>query len=158
MIRFEAAYTEAMVAKAARTFLTRRVPMRSLAVLVVIVLGSAGLLLWSGERGWIVGVLVSVPAVCMMMAAAIWRAQLLQARARLRRMDPKTVQISLSPEGLSFSSSLGYAEVPWRMVTEVWVCPGFWMVFTAPNSYNIVPSASIPAAAWALARTHVPVH
>lgn len=157
MIRFEVAYTEAMVAKAARTFLTRRVPLRSLAVLVVIVLGSAGLLLWSGERSWIVGVLISVPLLCALMAAAVWRAQLLQARARLQRMDPKTASICLGPDGLSVSSSLGYTEVPWRMVTEVWVCPGFWMVFTAPNSYNIVPTASIPAAAWALARANVPV-
>lgn len=157
MIRFEATYTEAMVAKAARTFLTRRVPLRSLSVLVVIVLVSAGLLLWRGDRGWIVGVLVSVPLVCGLMAAAVWRAQLLQSRARLRRMNPKTVDISLGPDGLSFSSSLGHAEVPWRIVTEVWVCPGFWMVFTAPNSYNIVPTAPIPAAAWALARANVSV-
>ena len=157
MIRFEAAYTEAMVAEAARVFISRRLPLRALGVLICAVWACAGLLAWGGGQGWIVGVLVSIPLLAVGVAGAAWRAQLMQSRARLRRMDPAVASITLGPHGMDVASSLGRAAVPWSTVTEVWVRPGFWMVFTAPNSYNIVPSVSMPRGTLELVRTHVPV-
>ena len=144
--RFTVTYDEATVRRAVRTFMWRRLFATAwfagVAVLIL-ALAAAGLSSRSALLLWSAGFLLALTSSLVLL---VWRAHLGGGLGRLRAMSPPAVEVIVSPGRLAFRSSLGEAALPWSSFTEVWRTPTFWLLFTAPGSFNVLPVAGVEAA------------
>lgn len=141
VLRFTVRYDEAMVRRAVTVFMRRRVFATAWfagAVALGLGLVVAGLV---GPRSSRLSLEAGVFLLGFLGAVIVlvWRAHLGASLGRLRAMSSPEVEVAVSTDHLSFRSSLGAAEIPWEGYTEVWRLPTFWMLFTAPSAFNVLP-------------------
>lgn len=109
-----------------------------------------------GNSGWpdliVALVVLAVPAMILV----VWIARYREAMGKLQRMGGGQAHFTLDEHGLTITSELGGAMIPWKTVTEAWERPASWMVFTAPNAFFTLPTGEIPADALAFLRDYLP--
>ena len=55
-------------------------------------------------------------------------------------------------EAFSIKSSIGGSTTPWSRFTEVWLLPKCWMLFTAPDQFQILLITDTPPEALAFVK------
>ncbi len=141
-------YSEAMVRRAVRVFVWRRLR-RMLWIEVVLV--AAVLLGW---RAWplIAGTALTLSALLLLTVLLVWRAHWRHSVGVFRAMDPPEADFSFDEQGLSARSSEGAVTLPWRKFAEAWEQPGFWMLLIGTNAFITLPLDGLPAEAEAFVR------
>ncbi len=144
---YRVTYTEAMVRDAVRSFVWQRFvrEQKGLWLAAAGLLVLLAILLWRGDRSWVVGVLAVVVLLPVLLLVAGWAAHSRNTVGRFRRMPTPSAEVAFREEGLSFASELGSAQLPWSVITDIWERPGYWMIFTAPNQFSTLPTATIAA-------------
>lgn len=138
--QFTAHYTEDLVRLAAKKFMVRRVLLNPWTWVITLFLTiSLMVYLWQGDRSWKVGFLGSSLALLICAIVALWRAHLMNSRAKLRRMQHPTINFLANENGIFATSGSGSVNFPWSLIQEVWPGAHFWMFFLAPNDFFIVP-------------------
>lgn len=143
---FRGRYTAEMVRDAVQTYVCRRLVIEQKGMWVATLAMTALLawMLWNGQRDWSTGVVGAVVALPFLFLIAGWRAHSVNTVGRFARMKDPVAEIAYDEETLSFASDLGRAQVPWSSLTEVWQRPGYWMIFSAKNQFNILPDVGMP--------------
>ena len=100
--------------------------------------------LWSGDRSWVLGLYASVTLLLPALVLLAWHGQRRGALDRLRRLDGPVAHVGVSADGLSIRTSLGSGVLPWSSLTEIWEMKDYWLVFVAPNQFNVLPVRDLP--------------
>jgi hypothetical protein len=151
-------YTEAMVRDAVNTYVRRRLIGETKASWIIMLFFAILLvsLIWNGDRSWFVGAVGVAVLAPFLLVAIGWRAHFINTVGRFRRMQAPVAQVTLHEDRLSLASDLGSGDLTWPSFTEVWERPGYWMVFSGRNQFNIVPIANIPGDELAWLRGKLP--
>lgn len=155
---FRLTYTEPMVRDAVWTYVRRRLIGETRASWVVAALLAillAGMVV-NGDRSWLVGALAAAVAAPFLLVAVGWRAHFANTVGRFRSMREPVAEVRMSEDGLSFASELGTSDLKWPGFTEAWERPGYWMLFTGRNQFNVLPTGTIPPERLAWLRGKIP--
>lgn len=138
-------YTEAMVRDAVKTFVWRRGVIVRKGLWIADGLAMCALVWanWSCGTVWLFNLLAALP-LCLI--ALMWIVHTRNTVGKFRRMRYPVATIAFEDEGLSTSSDLGRALIPWSTISEIWERPGYWMLFTAPNQFMTLPIETVPLA------------
>ena len=153
----ELRYTEPVMRRAVRVFVSRRLLRRGWLWLAAATLLLTSLFLgwWTGPTfaaGWALASLVFLAAF----VTAVWRAHFANTVGRYRAMDPPTARFTFDAAAMTVASNLGESTLPWSSFTAVWETDGAWMLFLAPNQFMTLPTADLCAEAQAFLRTRLP--
>ena len=152
----ELRYTEPVLRRAVRVFVSRRVLRRGWLWVAAGLLLTSLVLDWltgpSFAAGWALASLVFLVAL----VAAVWRAHYTNTVGRYRAMDPPTARFTFDAAAMTVASSLGESTLPWSSFTAVWDIDGAWMLFLAPNQFMTLPTTDLCAEAQAFLRTRLP--
>ena len=153
----ELRYTEPVLRRAVRVFVSRRLLRRGW-----LWLAAAGLLLtslvlgwWTGPSfaaGWGLASLVFLAAF----VAAVWRAHSTNTVGRYRVMDPRTARFTFDAAAMTVASTSGRARCPGRASPPFGRSTVHGVLFLAPNHYMTLPTADLCAEAKAFLRTMLP--
>ena len=91
------------------------------------------------SKGWLTGAL---GAVVFMYAALSLYAYVYQRKRILdlyRMMNDPEVRWTLNENSLATKSSVGYSEMPWSSITELWKFSDLWLLFLARNAFITLP-------------------
>ncbi len=141
-------YTEEIVRDAVRTFVWRQgiANQKGLWVTEAVMIALLAWLLWSGERGWLVGVLGVIVLLPPGLIVAIWVAHHRNTVGKFRRMTTRRADFAFLNDGLEIMSELGTTKISWTAITGIWEKPDYWMIFIAPNQFVTLPMQTISAA------------
>lgn len=147
---FTVHYTEALVGAAVRAFVWRRAIVgfgwSGLIALVLFAVGAAADINY-GDRGWVLGVFLAVPVFLLIMLLTVWIAHYRNSLGKLRAMKTPQAQWALADETWMVAADTGSATMPWSAITDIWMLPGFWMLFTGISQFVTLPTADVPQAA-----------
>ncbi|WP_323013300.1 YcxB family protein [Devosia sp.] len=138
-------YTQEIVSGAVKAFVWRRgiADQKGLWAAEIAMLVFLVGLLWSGERGWLVGVVGVVVLLVPCLIGAMWVAHHRNTVGKFRRMSSPRANFVFGEDGFEVVSELGEARLPWSTVTEIWERPGYWMLFTDPNQFMTLPVQTV---------------
>lgn len=144
--RYRGRYTVEMARDAVKAYVFRRLVSEQKGLWIATVAMTALLiwLLWTGQRDWFTGVIGAAVVLPFLFLIAGWRAHAANTVGRFVRMKEPVAEIAYDEETLSFASDLGRAQIPWSSLSEVWQRPGYWMIFSAKNQFNILPDQDMP--------------
>ena len=124
--------------------------------LAIHTIGPVGVVVWvlfvawllqrvvAGERSVFVGALGAFVVLVAFYYGAAFVGAHRRAVAAFDRLSDKTSEFVFTEHGLSMRYDLGYRELPWRAVAEVWRTRRAWIViFTARSGYLVLPIADI---------------
>lgn len=151
-------YTEEIVRDAVRTFVWRRgvAGKKALWLAEAAMIAFLIWLLWKGEQGWLIGVIVAAVPLAPCLMVAVWIAHHRNTVGKFRRMSSHQADFTFSNEGLEVTSELGSAKIPWSGVTEIWEKPDYWMLFTAPSQFMTLPVQAMTLTDREFLRSKVP--
>lgn len=141
-------YSEDIVRDAVRTFVWRRgiASQKGLWAAEAVMIALLIWLLWSGERGWLVGAFGVVIVLPPGLIIAMWVAHHRNTVGKFRSMPTRRADFVFLNEGFEVASELGASKIPWSTITEIWERPDYGMLFTAPNQFVTLPIQTIPEA------------
>lgn len=150
-------YSRPMVREAVRSYVVRRLIGEQKAVWIGAALTVAALayLLWRGERDWLVGVIAMLAVLPWLFLLAGWRAHHVNSVGRFDAMRSPAADFAFDDDGITVTSDLGSARLPWSSLTELWERQGYWMLFSAPNQFNILPVDGIAPDVLAFVRSRI---
>lgn len=139
---YSVAWTEAMANDAVNTYVLRRV-VRGQKLFWIVALIMLALFMWLLERGdrtWVLGMAGVGASLPWLLLALVWTAHWRNTVGKLRRMPEPVGTVTFQPDGLAFDSGLGSGTLSWAALTDVWERPGYMMVFSGDQQFNIVPT------------------
>lgn len=135
-------YSEPMIRRAVRAFWWRTTgPAYFVAVLLVLV--ALCLALARGDYSWWTGMLGSVLALAVVMAASVYVVHLRSSLGRLRRMRTPEATLELDTDRFRVTSDAGMSELPWSVLTEIWCFPEFWLLFVSRAQFLTLPTSDL---------------
>lgn len=139
-MRYEvtAEYSEALVRTAGRRFLVKFLGWKSL-VAWLVMLACLGLVLASGEQGWLAGAVGALVVLMPIFVASAAVGYYRRGRAALRKMKTPHVQWVFDDTGISVQSDLSTGSVPWPMLEKLWCFPEVWLFFVTKGVYSMLP-------------------
>ena len=96
-----------------------------------------------GDRSWLVGAVGAVLVVGLGVAASSFITQRRSALQRLRNLGLLEVTIEVHEAHLRMESGAGSSEIPWKLITEVWTYPDFWLVCLSPSQFFTLPTEDL---------------
>jgi hypothetical protein len=136
-------YDRAMIGEAAWRYWRRSIgwvmPLASWLLLVVLVL-----LLRSGDRSWVVGVLGAILVLALAVAAAIFVVPYRRALARFQAMSSPSAEFVFRESGFAVRSELGASEVGWNTVERILRAKRVWLLVLRGATYLTLPLADLP--------------
>ena len=143
-MRYEvtAQYSEALIKTAVRRLTMKHLGWKvavvwSLMLIVLVVL------LWNGERDWLVGALGMTLVISMLVSLAAYVKSRRNALAFFRARTTGTTQFVFDDEGFSAASDLGTSTFRWRIIRKVWRFPEAWLLFYSNGTYSTLPTACL---------------
>jgi len=140
--------TEAMVRRAVRVFLWRRVYARSWLWLGVVALLFVSVVVEAGS--------VAVLAVACAIGGIFLWLQWANTLKRVRRMTPPEANVTFAEAKMTLSSSAGRATLAWPDCTEMWDLGGVLMLFSAPFQFILLPLDGLSPEMVAFVRARLP--
>lgn len=149
---FEVIYTESTLRGAVQTYIFRRfvADQKRLWVLSGLMAAMAVYFAWKGQPAWVIALAASAALMAPVLAALGWWVHLSSTLETFKRMGSPRASIGFRDDALILASDQGKGELPWSVLTEIWDRPGYWMIFTGRNRFNVIPKANVPedAQAW----------
>lgn len=157
--RFKVLYNEAMLKEGIKAVLRRRAREMGRMFWMVYALLSCltAYFLWSGDRSWVVGILLSVIVLVPLVLFFLMRTYFQQTMGRFARMRRPEGFFALREDELSVSSDVGQSRFGWSHVIYVWEWSEAWIFFLAPGNFFFLPLAGVPPEALAFIREKVTV-
>jgi hypothetical protein len=152
-------YTEAIVKRAAWYFLWRFVRRDVVIGSILVILGLVAVLLWNLEWPHLVilaGLGVALIVIMTWLGLSITRGSL----ARFRALGNPTVAWRFSEDTFATKSDLGSAETKWEIISEVWQCPGVWLLFFGKwgGGYTCLPTQGLSPEVQDYILSHIRAH
>ena len=103
------------------------VPLIGIRLVIALVVTTASLawLVAHGDRSWFVGVVATVPVLCVAFIVAVYVIHYRNAMRKFKTMGDPQATLAVAETSLTLSSGAGSTTVPWSAVTEIWQFPGF---------------------------------
>ncbi|MET1080722.1 MAG: YcxB family protein [Pseudomonas sp.] len=117
-------------------------------VFPLVLLGLLGYLGWqfhAGDRSWLMGAFSGALLVCVLMLAALVKANLDGVAKAAAEMAKSSASLGLSTTGIRLESALGVAELPWSAVSELHQRRDFLLLRLRRGSYTSLPLQSLDA-------------
>ena len=144
---------EVALRRAIRAYLWRRhLRHRRRLVSWAVLLVGAGFAIATDDFGFLSGAAVASVALLTTMMVLIWRARQGATLSRWRQLEAAGAEMIFDSEAFSIKSSIGGSTTPWSRFTEVWLLPKCWMLFTAPDQFQILLITDIPPEALAFVK------
>ncbi|MBB6014497.1 hypothetical protein HNR59_003892 [Aquamicrobium lusatiense] len=143
--RTSVTYTREMLESAVKAFVWRRgiAEQKGLWSVEAVMIAALAWLLWSGERGWPIGVIGVVVLLPPCLIVGMWVAHYRNTVGKFRRMPSRQADFVFRDDGFEVISELGEARLPWSTITEIWERPDCWMLFTGPNQFMTLPIGTV---------------
>ena len=138
----ELRYSEETVRKAVKKFYRRTVGI-SLPVVFGLMLVFFVYLLWTGNTGWIIGVVGSVLTMVLIVLIALYVGHYRQSMRRFRAMKDPSASLELHDDSLTITADSGSNKIPHTAITEVWVYDEFWLVFLSRAQFFTIPKSDL---------------
>jgi hypothetical protein len=141
---FQLNYTEPLVRSALNRFWRRAVGWKYFVavILLALITGSA---IERGDRSWYVGVLGTVTVLAVLVSVAGYFAHYRRAMGAFRRLTSGAARFEPTETGFRLESALGYSELSWGAVTQIWRYPDMWLFVFSRNLFSTLPLAAIDA-------------
>lgn len=139
-------YSEALVRHAVLAYWKRTVGIGCLLALALLA-GLFAILVWRGERSWLVGVFGTVLVLGVLFIGAIYVVHLRGSIAKLRSLGSPVASLVLDDSALSVASALGTSTVQWSSIIEVWRFSEFWLVLFSKAQFITLPLCDVPPSA-----------
>jgi len=136
-------YSEPLLRKAVSAFWRRTVGLNFLLGLLFTA-SSLAVLIWCGNRSWLVGVVGAILFLAIALALLVYFAHRHNALAKFRAMDAQTASLTIDDTSLTMTSGLGSTTLPWSAVKEIWLYPSFWLLLFSKGQFVTLPLASVP--------------
>lgn len=143
--RFTARFDDDVVREALLTFVVQRTIVEK-----KMIWGAGGLMLVACLflliQGNLPMALLSFVVACFpaLFSLIAWQAHRSSMNRRYKRMNDRSAEITVDPEGFGIDSSLGQGRLNWNNVTDIWERPKSFMLFSGDNAFNILPRAAMP--------------
>jgi hypothetical protein len=149
---FEVIYGESLLRDAVRAYVLQRfvVEQKRLWLLSGLMLALAGYFAWKGQPPWTIALAASGALMAPALTALGWWVHLSNTLGALKQLRSPRASIGFRDDALELASDVGSGELPWSSLTEIWERPGYWMIFTGKNRFNVIPmsGASESVRAW----------
>ena len=109
-------------------------------LLLVVILASA---LKNGDRSWYVGVLGTVTLLAFLVVAVGYFAQYHRAMGAFRRLAEGSATFEPTEQGFRIESAIGYSDLSWGSIREVWRYPDMWLLVFSRNMFSTLPLSGI---------------
>jgi hypothetical protein len=135
---------EAMMVRAARFYWRKKLGL-SYVVSIVIVIASVPMAAATDWPQWIAGAVAAVAAIGVFVPLYGFVHAARLARANFRRLDPPLGHVVLDEDGVTMTTNIGTGKMKWSGVVQLWREPEFSLLFTAEDSFVVLPTAGAPA-------------
>ena len=135
---------EAMMVRAARFYWRKKLGL-SYAASILIVIVAVPVIAASDWPQWIAGAAAAVAAIGVFVPLYGFVHAARLARANFRRLDPPRGHVVLGEEGFAMTTNLGTGKMKWSGVVQLWREPEYSLLFTAEDSFVVLPTAGAPA-------------
>ncbi len=131
-------YSKQLLQQAVLRFWWHTTGTRFFVALAIAAIGFS-MLVANGDTSWLVGVLGSVLAIGVVMAAAVFVVHYRFALSKLSAMGAPLATLSVDEESISFSSGAGSATLPWSAISRVIQFPDFWLLMYSKSQFSTLP-------------------
>jgi len=138
-------YTKSLIHRAVLAYWWRSVGIGFVMAMLFVAL-SLAYYLGNGDRSWVVGVIASVLALGLALAAMLYVVHRRNAFARLRALGNDPVTLYIDDVSFTITSAAGSSTLPWRAITGVQQYPEFWLIYFSKAHFMTLPLASLPPA------------
>ncbi len=139
---FRVDYDEAILREAVRCYWRRTVGIAFPTVLVAMAI-LLGVLLFQGERGWLVGLLVAVVLLGIGMMSALYVLTYRRLKQKAQAIRESGVHWTLSMDQLVVRSALGVTTLPWTSIPELWRFDQVWLLMFSGGAFSTLPLATV---------------
>ena len=136
-------YNKPLLRQAVRGFWWRVLGWRFLVALVLV---AAGLIasVRDGDSTWFIAVLGAPLVFGLAFALALYAVHYRRALQKLHAMGSPQATLDASESGLSMSSGMGTASLPWSSVSEIWQFKTCWLLVLSKSQFLTLPIAGLP--------------
>ncbi|KTC98434.1 YcxB family protein [Legionella erythra] len=135
-------YDESMVRKAIFRFWKRTVGLVYMLALVLMTILFA-ILLYQGNRSWLVGALGAVLLISFLMILTLYLVHFRNAWYKFKEMGSPVASFIAAENSATISSSAGSSTFPWSAIKEVWRYDDLWLFFFSKSQFVTFPSAQV---------------
>jgi hypothetical protein len=102
------------------------------------------LLVWQGDRSWLVGAFGAGLIFSVVMPAAIVWTHMRKSSAKLRQLTNPEARLAVAEDYFTVTTDLGKADIRWSSVTALWRFRDFWLVILEAPQFITVPLEFLP--------------
>lgn len=88
---------------------------------------------------WFLALVASLVILGTLLIVAIFITHYRHTLARFRRLKAPTATLVADCEQLTVTSDLGSSTIAWRVISEVWQFPEFWLVMFSRSQFMTLP-------------------
>jgi hypothetical protein len=140
---FQVTYTSQLIRSATAHFWRQSGGLRNLLWGVVVFAAFLVYMILSGDRTVWAGSILGVFGVNVLLTVLRYHVYRSAAAEKLRKMGSPDATIRFTDESIGMQSGMGFAEMPWRTVEQVWTFADVWLVFIGKGGYFTLPTASM---------------
>jgi len=135
-------YTKALVIAAVNRFWLRTVGVHFVIAYGLMVL-FFGYLIATGNRSWLTGAIGTILVVAFAFLAALYIRHYRDSIQLLQNLNSQEAFLEFDDTVFRLSSEVGKNEMKWKLVSEVWMFPDFWLVFVTRAQFFTLPTADL---------------
>ena len=97
----------------------------------------------SGDRSWLLGFLGAVAGISFALGAVSYIVYSNRSMEKFRQMGQPTAKFRFTDDRIGIESDIGWTELSWKMIENIWKYPSVWLVFIAKQGYITLPTADL---------------
>jgi hypothetical protein len=136
-------YSEPIVAQAVLAYWRRSVGMSTL-VAAALVIAIMFWLILSGDRSWLLGLVVAAAILVVTFPLAIYKIHYRNSVGKLRAMQTPQADFVAEDDTFTLSSDQGSTTLKWTSVTELWRFESFWLMLFSKAQFVTIPLVGVP--------------
>lgn len=136
-------YSEPLLREAIAGFWRRSVGL-GLMIALPVVATLLGVLLFLGDRSWVVGAVGAALLGCTTVVGAIYIVHYRSAMRKFRGLGSTRATFRATDDSFTVSSAAGTSTLPWSSVTEIWKLQNCWLLLFSGSQFITLPLANIP--------------
>jgi hypothetical protein len=136
-------YSEPLLRKVVFAFWRRTV---GISFPIVLVVFAALIALAASQYGmnWYLATLAALAVLGTLLIAAIFVIHYRHTMARFRKLKEPRATLTINGDQFTVTSDLGSSTMAWRVVSEVWCFPEFWLLMFSRAQFMTLPLEGLP--------------
>lgn len=135
-------YDEGIVRKAVFRFWKRTIGLFYLVALVILTI-LFFVLLYQGNRSWLIGVLGTALVFSLIFIVTLYLVHFRQSWHKFKEMGTPVATFIATESSATISSRAGTSTFPWSAIKEVWRYDDIWLLFFSKNQFVTFPCAQV---------------